>query len=420
MAEICEFLACVFRNRAYTNVPLILPACPRGSLRITGAAFRGGAAIMAKRHSTTGSEACAPKRAGKQGARSSGGKSAKADKQAQDASVLAVEQWQRTFDAVPDLMAILDTQHRIVRINKAMAERLGLAKDQCVGQSCHRLVEGTDEPPPSCPHTRLLQDGEEHAVERHVERLAGDFLVTVSPLRDSTGRLVGSVHVVRDFTDRKRAEEELERERQQFLSIFESIDEAVYVADPKSHELLYTNKATRSLFGENIIGKKCYNVFQNLDAPCEFCTDDKILGDNVGKPYVWEWQNLANQRWYRCIDRAIEWPDGRLVRYEMAVDITDRKRTEVALRESEERFQQVAANAQEWIWEVDADGLYTYASPVVEKILGYSRGEVVGRKHFYDLFHPEDREELKTAALEVFATKRSFRDFVNRCLHKVG
>ena len=86
---------------------------------------------MAKRQSSAKSEACAPKRAGKQGARSSGGKSAKADKQAEDASVLAVEQWERTFDAVPDLVAILDTQYRIVRANKAMAERLGLAKDQC-------------------------------------------------------------------------------------------------------------------------------------------------------------------------------------------------------------------------------------------------------------------------------------------------
>ena len=102
------------------------------------------------------------------------------------------------------------------------------------------------------------------------------------------------------------------------------------------------------------------------------------------------------------------------------VDITDRKRAEEALRVSEERFQQVAANALEWIWEVGADGLYTYASPPVKKILGYRPAELVAKKHFYDLFHSEDREELKTAAFEVFAQKQSFREFTNRNMHKDG
>ena len=123
----------------------------------------------------------------------------------------AAEEWQCTFDVVRDLIAILDTQHRIVRVNKAMADRLGLTKDQCVGQTCYRLVHGTDEPPSFCPHSRLLQDGEEHAVEFHEERLAGDFLTTVSPLRDSAGRPVGSVCLARDITERKRAEVALRR-----------------------------------------------------------------------------------------------------------------------------------------------------------------------------------------------------------------
>ena len=80
-------------------------------------------------------------------------------------------------------------------------------------------------------------------------------------------------------------------------------------------------------------------------------------------------------------------------------DITERKRVEEALRESEERFYQVAESAGEWIWEVDANGLYTYASPVVEKMLGYRPEEILGKKDFYDLFHPEDREAFKVAAL---------------------
>jgi PAS domain S-box-containing protein len=119
--------------------------------------------------------------------------------------------WQRTFDAVPDLIAIVDTNYRIVRVNEAMAERLGVSKEACVGQTCYTCVHGANGPPAFCPHTQLLQDGEAHTVEIHEERLAGDFLVSVSPLMDSAGRLMGSVHVARETSERKSYEREIER-----------------------------------------------------------------------------------------------------------------------------------------------------------------------------------------------------------------
>ncbi len=91
-----------------------------------------------------------------------------------------------------------------------------------------------------------------------------------------------------------------------------------------------------------------------------------------------------------------------------------------ALQESEYRFKQVAEEAQEWIWEVDIDGLYTYTSPVCYSLLGYTEDEIVGQKHFYDFFVPEKKEELKNAAFEVFSRKESFSHFENPNLHKNG
>ncbi len=99
--------------------------------------------------------------------------------------------------------------------------------------------------------------------------------------------------------------------------------------------------------------------------------------------------------------------------------LSAREEAEKALRESEKRFRDIADNASEWIWEVDAQGKYIYASSAVEKLLGYQPEEVLN-KHFYDLLHPEDREEFKEKALAVFAAKQPFHEFLNRNLHKNG
>lgn len=123
----------------------------------------------------------------------------------------AKQEWERTFDTVPDLIAILDHKHRVVRVNQAMASKLGCSPEACVGASCFGIVHGCNTPINSCPHTRTLSDGKEHTAEVHEEHLGGDFLVTTSPLHDAEGRMIGAVHVARDITERKRREDQLQR-----------------------------------------------------------------------------------------------------------------------------------------------------------------------------------------------------------------
>ena len=127
--------------------------------------------------------------------------------QAEEALRQAKEEWERTFDTVPDLIAIIDREHRIVRANRAMTQRLGVPLEECLGQVCYRCVHGTDRPAGCCPHILTLADGQEHKAEIHDPQLGGDFLVSTTPLRDAQGRQVGSVHVARDITQRKLSED---------------------------------------------------------------------------------------------------------------------------------------------------------------------------------------------------------------------
>jgi PAS domain S-box-containing protein len=136
-------------------------------------------------------------------------------KRFEEAIIRAKEEWERTFDTIPDLITILDKEHRVVRVNQAMAKRLSLAPDQCIGARCYEVVHGLSCPPEFCPHVHTCLDGGEHMAEIHETILGGDFLVSTTPLYDSKGQPVGSVHVARDITERKAAEDQLAKQAAQ-------------------------------------------------------------------------------------------------------------------------------------------------------------------------------------------------------------
>jgi two-component system cell cycle sensor histidine kinase/response regulator CckA len=190
------------------------------------------------------------------------------------------------------------------------------------------------------------------------------------------------------------------------FTILESMDEVIYVADPDTHEILYLNPPAIRYWG-NRIGEKCYMVLQNRDEPCPFCTNHLIFSENAPLPYIWTFQNQVNNRWYKCMDRTITWSDGRLVRFEMAVDITDRVQAEEALRESEERYKILVESSLDAIYLESFDGEILDCNRAACEMLGYTKDELLGM-YTSDLIPKEKLDMLPQIVNDLRTRGRSF------------
>ncbi|MBW1982527.1 MAG: PAS domain S-box protein [Deltaproteobacteria bacterium] len=177
---------------------------------------------------------------------------------AENAVALAKEEWERTFDAVPDLIMIVDKEFRIKRVNKAMADVLQIKPEEAVDLLCYKAVHQTDEPIPGCPHHRTLMDGKDHVREVVGERCGRNFLVSTSPLHDPGGKLIGSVHVARDITAVKRAERELRAAHAEMEQLIASIS-SILISIDRENRISRWNKAAEEVFGseaQEVLGRR--------------------------------------------------------------------------------------------------------------------------------------------------------------------
>jgi PAS domain-containing protein len=196
-----------------------------------------------------------------------------------------------------------------------------------------------------------------------LEYAMGDFSrkLPVPQQEDEFTELLVSINLmVEDFQELMREQEDviarlleteaqLGREQDILSSMLNAIDDVIYVSDPDSFELLHVNQAFRDYWGEDALGTICHRTIQNREEPCPFCTNEIIFGEYLGRTYTWEFQNEVSGEWYRCSDKAIPWNDGRMVRFEIAANITAEKNTLLELERNLsqlERFNTLAVDRE--------------------------------------------------------------------------
>ncbi len=181
------------------------------------------------------------------------------------------------------------------------------------------------------------------------------------------------------FYKRQGLKDALKRERTRLFSILAGLNGLIYVADMESYEILYANRTLIKSLGKNPTGEKCYRALQNYQEPCSFCTNH-IIKDLKGKPYVWEHYNPMFNRTYRLSDRVITWSDGRKVRLELAVDITDYKGIEAELDKQNNFLEALFKNSTDAILLFDSRNRIINVNRRFTELFGYTPEEVMGRE----------------------------------------
>ena len=295
------------------------------------------------------------------------------------------QQFEIVFEYAPDGYYISDLQGQILNGNRAAEKITGFAREELIEKNFLKvgLISKPQVPKASILLAQNVLGKSTGPDEFVLTRKDGSVVpVEISSYPVKIGEKTVVLGIARDISQRKQHKKNLEIAHGSLTRVLEGIDAHVYVADLDTHEILYMNRKMIEDFGGNFTTRSCFEVFRDEDKECSHCTNKTLVNERgePGEVVIWEDQNLKNGRWYRNYDRAIYWTDQRLVRMQIAVDITDSKLASVELERSEERYRS--------LFDTSLNAIMTVSPP--------SWNFTSGNPAMVDMFKTKDEQEFLT------------------------
>jgi len=316
------------------------------------------------------------------------------------------------FNAVGEAILVYDSMtSKIIDVNQRMCAMYGYRREEVIGSDSGTFGSGVHPytVAEAIAKTQAATAGAPQVFDWHARAKDGRlFWVEVSLRLSRIGDDDRLIAVIRDISERKKLEEDRNTAITRFQILVDSLDALVYVADMETHELLFINKYGKDIWGE-ITGKLCWQTLQaGQSGPCPFCTNDKLL-DAGGRPtgtLIWEFQNTVTKEWYECRDQAIQWTDGRLVRMEIAINITPRKKAEDDLAAEKEQLAVTLRSIGDGVITTDTRGGIVLLNTVAETLTGWSQQEAQGRQltEVFNIIHEKTRKPCDNPVKKVMAS----------------
>jgi PAS domain S-box-containing protein len=318
-------------------------------------------------------------------------------KEAEAREKRVAEEWQTTFDSITDMVSIQDKDCRLIRVNKAYADAVGMKPEELNGKKCYAVIHQTACPIEDCPQAETLKTRKSITQEMYEPKLGINLEVTTSPIFDEVGEMIGTVHIAKDITERKKADEAL-RESQHDLNRAQAVAHTgSWRLDVRRDELTWSEETFR-MFGIPEGTPMTYETFLGAVHPADRegvnSAWQAALG---GEPYDIEHRIIIGDsiKWVREIAELEFDHEHRLLGgFGTVQDITELKKADEELRESEERFRRFFENQPEYCYMVSPDSIVTNVNRAALKALGYAKQELVGRP-LKTIYAPESQPKMK-------------------------
>jgi len=317
----------------------------------------------------------------------------------------AAEEWRTTFDSITDLVSIHDKDFKLVRVNKAFADALKMKPRELIGKTCYEIVHEANEPVPNCPHKKTTET-KKPAMAEFFEPHLGIYLeVSTSPIFNKEGEVMALVHVARDITQRKQAEETLRESEERYrtlLELGERIGEAVvmlqndergtgmhiFVSDQWSHITRYSR--------EELLNMSMADLIHPRDREMAVERYERRLRGEV-LPGLYEITIVRKDGTEVPVEVVYAYTEykDKAANVGYIRDITERKRAEEEIL----KFNKIADIATYGLSLGTPEGVMTYVNESFARMHGYTPGELIG-KHFNVLY-----DEVQLKCMQKFREK---------------
>ncbi|OGP53331.1 MAG: hypothetical protein A2Y65_05420 [Deltaproteobacteria bacterium RBG_13_52_11] len=306
-----------------------------------------------------------------------------------------------------DALILHDFDGRIIDVNQHACESLGYTREELLDLSIQD-VEQNFIPGKHKEKWEQLVPGVPITIGGLNRRKDGTTFPTEVRLvvLESGGRrlLLG---LVRDITERKQVEEKLRESEERYRNLVDNIKFGINLID-SDHTIVMVNAAQGKRFKKPVsefIGEKCFREFEKRDAVCPHCPGVQTMA--TGKPAEVETEGVPDdQSRLRLQTFPVFGQDGTVTAFiEFVEDITERKRAEETLRESEEKYRSLVEFTEDPVYLVNRQKQYLYMNEKYLSRIGLSRDHVIERA--YGEFHShEDDKEFSEHIEQVFETGR--------------
>ena len=306
------------------------------------------------------------------------------------------------FEQAPQAVVLLTPEYKVVRVNSEFIQMFGYSREEAIGRDLADLIVPEELQSEVQEIIGLLARGERIQRETVRRRKDGGRLnvsivhVPVSLPGGQAGRQVATYAIYRDITERKQAEELLQQAHSRIESVLNGVTDVHILFDHEFRYVYVNDAALRTIHRQRdeTLGRTLWELFPDLvgtelDRQCR-----RVMAERV--PLAFDFHYPTLDVWWAS--RVSPTPGGLSV---FATDITERKRVEEQLKQSEERFRQMAESVTEVFWMTNPDKRQVlYISPGYEKIWGRTLESVYEHPtDWLEAIHPDDRQRIQKAAL---------------------